>query len=134
LKPVALLAILATAPFVIWFGWAGLLVLPLTAPWPSLAVWTHVRHTRWASTADSLVFRSGWLWRELTVVPVAKIQVVRRVESPFDRRAAMAGIRVDTAGSASPAHRISIPYLAPDVASALYERLTSQAAQTAFRW
>ena len=34
----------------------------------------------------------------------------------------------------SPAHRISIPYLARETASDLYERLASQTAQTAFRW
>jgi membrane protein YdbS with pleckstrin-like domain len=67
-------------------------------------------------------------------VPTTKIQVVGRAESPFDRRAAMAGLRVDTAGSASPVHRISIPYLARETAAALHERLALQTAQTAFRW
>ena len=67
-------------------------------------------------------------------MPIVKIQVVGRTESPFDRRAAMAGIRVDTAGSASPVHRISIPYLARETAAMLYERLAGQTAQTAFRW
>jgi membrane protein YdbS with pleckstrin-like domain len=74
------------------------------------------------------------LWRQITVVPIAKIQVVGRAESPFDRRAAMAGVRVDTAGSASPVHRISIPYLARETAAMLHERLATQTAQTAFRW
>jgi len=60
--------------------------------------------------------------------------VVGCIESPFDRRAAMASVRIDTAGGPSPAHRISIPYLARDTATALYERLASQTAQTAFRW
>jgi putative membrane protein len=133
-KPALALAVLTTAPFVFWFGWPGLLMLPITASWLVTAVWAHVRHTQWAATDDALVLRSGWLWRQITVVPIAKIQVVGRAESPFDRRAAMAGIRVDTAGSASPAHRISIPYLARETAAALYERLAVQTAQTAFRW
>ena len=46
----------------------------------------------------------------------------------------MASIRVDTAGGASPTHRISIPYLARDTAAGLYARLAAQTAQTAFRW
>ena len=74
------------------------------------------------------------MWRQITVVPAAKIQVVATIESPFDRRAAMAGVRVDTAGSMSPVHRISIPYLARETAAMLYERLAAQTAQTAFRW
>jgi membrane protein YdbS with pleckstrin-like domain len=60
--------------------------------------------------------------------------VVGRIESPFDRRAAMCGVRVDTAGSASQAHRITIRFLARDTAVALHERLAAQTAQTAFRW
>jgi putative membrane protein len=133
-KPALVISVATAVPFVYWFGWAGLLLLPFTVPWLTFMAWTHVRHTQWARTEDALVFRSGWLWREITVVPIAKIQAVRRVESPFDRRAAMAGVRVDTAGSASPAHRISIPYLARETAASLYERLAAQTAQTAFRW
>ena len=133
-KPMALLGIALPAPLLYWLGWVGFLIMPLTVGWLALVAWMHVRHTQWAADGDTLVLRSGWLWREVVVVPVAKIQVVGRVESPFDRRAAMGGVRVDTAGSASPAHRISIRYLARDVAAALHERLASQTAQTAFRW
>jgi putative membrane protein len=133
-KPALLLSVIASVPFVYWFGWAGLVVLPITVPWLCALAWAHVRHTRWAVTDDALVLRSGWLWRQVTIVPATKIQVVGSVESPFDRRAAMAGVRVDTAGSPSPAHRISIPYLARETAAALYQRLADQTAQTAFRW
>jgi putative membrane protein len=133
-KPAILVSVVSAAPFLYWFGWTGLLVLLVTLPWLTTLAWMHVHHTQWAETEDALVLRSGWLWREITVVPIAKIQAVGRVESPFDRRAAMAGVRVDTAGSASPAHRISIPYLARETAAALYERLAAQTAQTAFRW
>jgi len=133
-KPALVLAILTTVPFVFWFGWAGLIVLAITLPWLVTLAWSHVHRTHWAATEDALVLRSGWLWRQITVVPIAKIQVVGRAESPFDRRAAMAGVRVDTAGSASPVHRISIPYLARETAAMLHERLATQTAQTAFRW
>jgi putative membrane protein len=134
MKPALLLSVITAVPFLFWFGWAGLLVLFITVPWLITLAWTHVRRTQWAATEDVLAMRSGWLWRQITIVPAAKIQVVGRIESPFDRRAAMAGVRVDTAGSASPTHRISIPYLARETAAALYERLATQTAQTAFRW
>jgi putative membrane protein len=109
-------------------------VLPLALTWLLILGWMHVRHTRWAFTEDVLAHRSGWLWRSITIVPTAKVQTVGFVESPFDRRAAMAGVRVDTAGSAAPTHRISITYLARETAASLYERLAAQTAQTAFRW
>jgi putative membrane protein len=149
-KPAVLIGMLMAMPFVFWFGWDGLLVLLFTVPWLAFLAWTHVRHTQWAlrqSSAqdlrpgsgqaageDVLALRSGWLWKTIIVVPIAKIQVVGRLESPFDRRAVMAGVRVDTAGSASPAHRISIPYLARETAGTLYDRLATQTAQTDFRW
>ena len=134
LKPALVLAILTAVPFVFWFGWAGLVVLAFTVPSLLTLAWSRVRRTHWAATEDALVLRSGWFWRQITVVPIAKIQVVGRDESPFDRRTAMAGVRVDTAGSASPVHRISIPYLARETAAALYERLAVQTAQTDLRW
>jgi putative membrane protein len=134
MKPALLLSLITAVPFLFWFGWTGLLVLFITVPWLITLAWTHVRRTQWGATEHALALRSGWLWRQVTVVPAAKIQVVGCIESPFDRRAAMAGVRVDTAGSASPAHRISIPYLARETAAALYERLAAQTAQTAFRW
>ena len=133
-KPALLVALLPLLPFTIWFGWNGLAVLLVSIPWTIAVTGAQVRQTHWAYTGDALVMRSGWLWRQITVVPTAKIQVVGCVESPFDRRAAMAGVRVDTAGGGSPAHRISIPYLARDIAAALYHRLAAQTAQTSFRW
>jgi putative membrane protein len=134
IKPSLVLAVIPAVPFMIWLDGAGLFILLISVPLMVTLAWAHVRYTTWAATEDALVLRSGWLWRQITVVPAAKIQVVGRVESPFDRRAAMAGIRVDTAGGGTTAHRISIPYLARETAAALYERLASQTAQTAFRW
>jgi membrane protein YdbS with pleckstrin-like domain len=58
---------------------------------------------------------------------LAKIQAVSRYESPFDRRAAMARVRVDTAGAGERSHRIDIPYLAREVADDLYRRLVAGA-------
>ena len=53
--------------------------------------------------------------------------------SPFDRRHAMARVRVDTAG-ASEKSRINIPYLPRDVAEALHTKLAQEAAERQFRW
>ena len=62
-----------------------------------------------------------------------KIQTVTAIESPFDRRAAMAAVQVDTASGRELSQRLHIPYLARDTARALFARLSAQAAQTAFR-
>jgi putative membrane protein len=132
LKPAMLVACAVSAPFVGLAGWRGLAVLPLLMAWFGLATLKQVQHTRWASTEDVIAYRNGWLWRQLTVAPVAKIQTVVCAESPFDRRTAMANLRVDTAGGV--AHRIAIPYLPRETARSLYRRLAAETARTDFRW
>jgi putative membrane protein len=132
LKPALLFGIAVTAPLIGAIGWRALAVLPFTLAWMTVVSWKQVQRTQWAATDDAVAFRSGWLWRNVTVAPVVKIQTVACLESPFDRRAAMARVDVDTAGGRS--HRVSIPYLARETARALYARLAVQAAQTAFRW
>jgi putative membrane protein len=109
-------------------------VLAVTLPWTLFSAHRYVRHLGWAVSDELVLFRSGWLWRNLTVARSAKIQAVTLVESPFDRRAAMGRVRVDTAGASERSHRVDIPYLARDVADSLYTRLAAQAANTAFRW
>jgi putative membrane protein len=92
------------------------------------------RAMAYAITDDAVFFRSGWLWRRWSVARSAKIQAVTLYESPFDRRWAMAGVGVDTAGAGSTGHRIRVPFLGLDEARALHERLARHAAATRFRW
>lgn len=132
MKPAALIAVVTTAPMVGLLGMRGLLVLPFTLTWLGIVTWKQVQHMQWAATEGAVAFRSGWLWRHVTVAPVVKIQTVSCNESPFDRRADMATLQVDSAGGGP--HRITIPYLARETAKTLYDRLATQTAQTAFRW
>jgi putative membrane protein len=126
----AVLASLGAAPRLGWWTFA---LLALLAAWGALAASRQVAHLRWAITDDLVIFRRGWIWRYTTVTPFARIQAVALHESPFDRRHAMARVRVDTAG-ASDAFRVDVPYLGRDVAFALHGRLSAAAAETAFRW
>ena len=63
-----------------------------------------------------------------------KIQAVAMHQTPFDRRAVMARVRVDTAGAGEFSHRVDIPYLDQQVARGLAQRLSAAAANTTFRW
>ena len=119
---------LAAAPL---GGWA-VGTLAITVPWALFAARKHVDHLRWAANDEVVMFRSGWLWRSLTIARLAKIQAVTLHESPFDRRAVMARLRIDTAGAGP--HRVDIPYLAREAAHDLHARLALRAAETAFRW
>ena len=114
-------------------GWWAAATLPLTVGMAIVATRRRVAQLAWVADADVVVFRSGWLWRQLTVARTNRIQAVALHQSPFDRRASMASVRVDTAG-ASAAHRVDIPYLDVTVAQPLHARLAALAAQTEFRW
>ena len=93
------------------FGVPGAGALVMVLNWWTLAfvaavvVWAlihsrqYVRRTGWATTGSAVLFRSGWIWRSITVAPFAKIQAVAVGESPFDHRWGMAAVKVDTAGT-----------------------------------
>ena len=115
-------------------GWGALGVLLPAFAWAVIAARAYVAHLGWSEGAEVVLMRSGWLQRRITMARVNKIQAVALGESPFDRRAAMARVRVDTAGAGEASHRVDIPYLNRDVAGRLADRLATQAANTAFRW
>jgi putative membrane protein len=114
-------------------GWWDLAAFAILAAWAAIAAHQYIRHLGWSITDRAVLFRSGWLWRHLTVARFTRIQAVTIEESPFDRRTGMASVRVDSAGG-SGGHGVDIPYLPREVAGTLYQRLSTEAARTAFRW
>lgn len=114
-------------------GWWALVVTPLLLAWAVVGARQTVRHLGWGVSDEAVFFRTGWLWRRVSMVRFAKIQAVALHESPFDRRTAMARVRVDTAG-ASETSRISIPYLERETAVALQVALARHAAAREFTW
>jgi putative membrane protein len=132
MKPRLFVTLLFNALLAGILGSALLALLPLAIAWGMLSARKYVENLGWAVTADVVAFRSGWLRRRVTVAHVARIQAVARHESPFDRQARMARVRIDTAGAGERSHRIDVPYLALETARALHQRLALQAARTAF--
>ena len=129
-----LLAVIATALATFAVGGRGLLLGVVAIPWSVLAAHRYARHLGWSASGAVVAFKSGWLWRRTTIARVSRIQAVTLRESPFDRRAAMARVRVDTAGANERSHRIDIPYLGRAAAADLQLRLAAEAADTHFRW
>ncbi len=109
-------------------------VLILLFGWAAIHAHQWIRHLGWATTNTAVLFRSGWLWRNTTIAPLGKIQIVAIRESPFDRRLRMAGVVADTAGAGGESHRVSIPYLSRHTAEKLAETLAVHAARSTFRW
>jgi putative membrane protein len=115
-----------------WTGWWALALTPVLMVIAIVAARQHVRGLGWAHDDGAMYFRSGWLRRTITIVPLPKIQCVELVESPFDRRFAMAQVNVDAAGAGAEA--IEVPYLPRIVAEALRTTLATHAATTEYRW
>ncbi len=123
-KPV-LLVLIACAAAIWWRGpqaaWALLLVPVLYA---RARVWA--RYSAWTLDAGVIAFRQGWLDRNWRFAEVRKLQSLRLVQSPFDRRHGMAAVWMDTIGASPLEPALVIPYLDIVVAGALIERLRAQ--------
>jgi putative membrane protein len=70
-----------------------------------------------------LAWRYGWLVRHWTVARVAHGHTVRFAQSPFDRRAGMASLFLDTAGADQSAFQLQLKYLPEATARELFARL-----------
>jgi len=110
--------------------WIPVAVLPVSY----LRAKSWLRYTAWGLTDHAIFFRSGWLDRAVSIVPLDKIQTVNLNASPWDRRRQMASVVVDTAGAGTFGHRINIPYLDLEVAKPLFQRLYTEASETEFAW
>lgn len=128
---VATIAAVSVAPLV--KGW-GVALLGVFLVLALVHARLYVAHLWWGVTDEAVLFRSGWVWQHLSVARFTKIQAVALHESPFDRRSAMARVRVDTAGAGDASHRIDIPYLSRETANSLCDLLATQADRTTFRW
>lgn len=134
LKESILLSLFLCTPLVGYFGWRGAAALLVLLPWSVLNARRSAAALGWAVTEELIAFRSGWLWRQTTVAPFARVQAVTLRESPFDRRNRMASVNVDTAGAGDLSHRVSIPYLDREQARHLWRHLAHEAAGRSFRW
>lgn len=115
-------------------GWWAVAVLAFFSAWSWLSARIYVAHLGWAVVDGAVLFRTGWIWRDLTIARFTKVQAVSMTQSPFDRRHRMASVQVDSAGAGDAWQRVNIPYLPVETAAELYGQLGTAAARTAFRW
>ena len=129
-----ILALIGAALSAFVVGWWAVAVLACFAVWGWMGARIYIAHLGWAVIDGAVLFRTGWIWRHLTVARFSKVQAVSMTQSPFDRRHRMASVRVDTAGAGAESHRVNIPYLPVETATELFGQLGTAAARTAFRW
>ncbi|GAA3095629.1 PH domain-containing protein [Streptomyces echinatus] len=103
-------------------AWAACALLPpVFAAWCWRLLGRNWRSWRYAERADDLLISRGVLWREETVVPYGRMQLVEVTSGPLERRFGLATVQLHTAAAATDA---TIPGLDPAEAERLRDRLT----------
>jgi putative membrane protein len=133
-KEGVIITALVSIPLFVFLGAGAAPLSALLLLWAYGYARKYVDNLGWTVTNGAVLFKSGWLWRRISVARFAKIQAVSVRQTPFDRRRDMARVRVDTAGAAPGTHAVHIPYLQAPRAWELEQLLTARAAQTAFQW
>lgn len=108
---------LSAGPVWALMGVVWLLVLA----WGWVLIGRNWRSWRYAERADDLLISRGVLWREQTVVPYGRMQLVEVTSGPVERRFGLASVQLHTAAAATDA---KIPGLVPAEAERLRDRLT----------
>ncbi|GAA4062026.1 PH domain-containing protein [Streptomyces shaanxiensis] len=103
-------------------AWAAFALLPLALmAWGWVMLGRNWRSWRYAERADDLLISRGVLWREETVVPYGRMQLVEVTSGPVERHFDLASVQLHTAAAATDA---TIPGLDPAEAERLRDRLT----------
>jgi uncharacterized protein len=104
--------------------WALPALLPLGAAlWGWRAIGRNWRSWRYAERDDDLLISRGVMFRELTVVPYGRMQLVDVKVGPLDRRFGIVQVQLHTAAAGTDA---AIPGLFPDEAARLRDSLTER--------
>ncbi|QKW10857.1 PH domain-containing protein [Streptomyces sp. NA04227] len=106
-----------------WSPWSLFALVPLAALlWGRRMLYRNWLSWRYAERADDLLISRGVLFREETVVPYGRMQLVEVTSGPVERRFGLAGVQLHTAAAATDAR---IPGLEPAEAERLRDRLTA---------
>lgn len=131
-KTSAMLLPIIAVPTVFWRHECAWLLLSAPLWWWYASAWA--RFAAYAHNEQYIAFRSGVLFRSISVVKINKIQTIHLTESPFDRRNKHGGLWVDTAGSNIALHHINIPYLDKTQLLNMHQRLSQQVSHSQFVW
>ncbi|MFF2215114.1 PH domain-containing protein [Streptomyces antibioticus] len=120
-----LAAVAVGVPLGLFVGpwWASFALLPLAGiGWGWVLLGRNWRSWRYAERADDLLISRGVLWREETVVPYGRMQLVEVTSGPVERHFGLASVQLHTAAAATDA---TVPGLDPAEAERLRDRLTA---------
>ncbi|WP_198586892.1 PH domain-containing protein [Glycomyces xiaoerkulensis] len=125
-----ILAVVALLPLVLWLGPPGVAVaFGTAAALAAIRSWVIVRAVRawgFAERDKDLLVKHGLLFRELSIVPYGRIQLVDLKAGPIERAFGLTTVQVRTAALGA---GTEIPGLEPTVAKGLRDRLSARAAE-----
>jgi len=103
-------------------GWAAFALLPLgLMAWGWVLLGRNWRSWRYAERADDLLISKGVLWREETIVPYGRMQLVEVTSGPVERHFGLASVQLQHGGRGD---RRDDPGARPAEAERLRDRLT----------
>jgi putative membrane protein len=111
----------------------GLLPL-LWLPWSIYASIQQARRAGYSVDERLVAVRSGWWSRHWRFAEIDKLQALRLVRSPMDRRMGTASLWLDTAGASGFAPPLQIRFLPEAEARALFSQLSHALARRRMRW
>ncbi|WP_026930492.1 PH domain-containing protein [Glycomyces tenuis] len=127
---ILLLAVVLSVPLALWLGPVGLLyAFGAAAAFAALRSWIIVRAVRawgFAEREKDLLVKHGLLFRELSIVPYGRIQLVDLKAGPIERVFSLTTVQIRTAALGAVTE---IPGLDPQVAEGLRDRLSARAAE-----
>lgn len=85
------------------------------------------QHKSYALREKDLIYRSGWLWKDMTTAPFNRVQHVSIDQGPIERKFNLAKLKIYTAGGK--ASDMSIPGLTPVTANELKEFIVKKTMQ-----
>lgn len=103
--------------------WVPAVALLLLSAWTWWAIGRQVRAIGYAERDEELLVRQGILYRQIVVVPYARLQYVDVQAGPVDRVLGISRVQLHTASASTDA---AIPGLVPEEAARLRDRLTAR--------
>ncbi|MDR6842088.1 PH domain-containing protein [Pseudoxanthomonas sacheonensis] len=127
---IVILALALASYFQNAWGLAPLLWLP----WSAFAAIQQARRAGYAVDDRLVAIRGGWWSRYWRFAEIDKLQALRLVRSPMDRRMGTASLWLDTAGASGLAPPLRIRFLPEADARLLYLQLSQALVRRRLRW
>ena len=118
----------------IWLKHWALAVFITASMWSIYSARREAKYAAYIYHNDYMVYRSDWINKTISVVPLQKAHALELKQNIFDKRHAMAAFEIDTAGVSFLEHGIDIRYMEYKEAQRIYSQVIQRTNQLDFQW